>query len=433
MTGELIYNLINDLFMITRSLTGEGVRDTLAKIKKEHLMNLTIYEIGTGVEVNDWIIPKEWNINSAFIKNSCGKKVIDLRNNNLHVVGYSKPVNKIMSLSELNNHLYSLPDKPDAIPYVTSYYKEDWGFCLSENQRMNLDEKKYHVVIDSTLKNGSLTYADLKIPGQQSEEVFFSTYICHPSMANNELSGPGVATYIAKYLSARENRYTYRFVFAPETIGSIVYLSKNIEELKMNVVASFNLTCVGDDKTLSFMPSRKGNTYTDKVARHVLENQEQAFISYSFMKDRGSDERQYCAPGVDLPMVSIMKSKYGEYPEYHTSLDNMDFISSEGLGSSYRIHLECINIIENNYYYKSTCIGELFLSKRGKNYMVVGGKENKSSISAKRILDVMACCDGENDIIDIAELLGVYAGDLIEVFEELNKDGLLVKEDCRGL
>lgn len=426
MTGSLIYKFIESLYKFPRSLTGDGVRQTLFKIKDEYIKNLSIYEIQTGEEVGDWIIPNEWNVKSAYVKDEKGKFIVNFKENNLHLVGYSQPVNKKISLKELNRHLYSLPELPGAIPYVTSYYKNTWGFCLTDNLRKSLKEENYHVYIDSSIKKGSLTYADLIIPGMQDEEIFFSTYICHPSIANNELSGPGLATFLAKWLNNRSNRFTYRFVFAPETIGAISYISNNLETLK-NVHAAFNLTCVGDNHATSFLPSRKGDTITDKVARHVLENQKDNFKEYSFIKDRGSDERQYCSPGVDLPMVSIMRSKYGEYPEYHTSLDNMDFISPDGLDLSFQMHLECIEILENNYFYRSSILGEPFLSKRGKNYLNIGGVESKESQSSKLILDLMICCDGLLDIIDIANLLDQYAFELIPTFQSLEAEGLIEK------
>jgi aminopeptidase-like protein len=243
-------------------------------------------------------------------------------------------------------------------------------------------------------------------------------------MANNELSGPAVATYLAKWLSGRSNRYTYRFCFTPETIGSVAYISKNIDKLQ-NIHAAFNLTCVGDDRAFSFMPSRKGNTISDKVARHVMANQIESYKEYSFMNDRGSDERQYCSPGVDLPMVSIMKSKYGEFPEYHTSLDNMEFITPFGLEHSFNVHKACIEILENNFKYHTNVLGEPFLSKRGKNYMIIGGKQNADSDSAQLILNIMTCCDGSMDIVDLAEAVGIYALDLIPIIQSLISEGLI--------
>ena len=424
MTGQLIYNFINSLFKIPRSITGDGVRISLNKIKNEHLSDLKIHEVPTGTVIGDWIVPNEWNIFDAYIKNSKGEKVLTLKDTNLHVVGYSDPVNIKLPLNELDKHLYSLPDQPNAIPYVTSYYRETWGFCLSQDQRQKLTDDIYHAHIDAKKSIGSLTYGDLIIEGKEEKEIFFSTYICHPQMANNELSGPAVATYLAKWLLKRSNRYTYRFSFTPETVGSIAYISANIDQLR-NVHAAFNLTCVGDNQSCSFMPSRKGNTITDKVARHVMANQIEPYKEYSFMKDRGSDERQYCSAGVDLPMVSIMKSKYGEFPEYHTSLDNMDFICADGLEHSFKVHVECIEILENNFSYKSKILGEPFLSKRGKNYIIVGGKENDNSRSAQLILNIMAQCDGTMDVIDLSEILEMYAIDLIPILQSLLSEGLL--------
>tara|TARA_Y100000766_G_scaffold273409_1_gene274275 strand:+ start:1661 stop:2947 length:1287 start_codon:yes stop_codon:yes gene_type:complete len=428
MIGLKIYEFIKELFDIPRSITGEGVRKTLKKIKVKHLKELKIYEVPSGTKVGDWVIPKEWNIYDAFIKNEAGERIVDFKKNNLHVLNYCKPVDKKIDFEELNSHLYSIPEQPNSIPYVTSYYEEKWGFCMTHKQRSKLKNEKYSVYVDSELKEGSLTYADLVIEGKKKDEIFFSTYICHPSMANNELSGPGVSTYLAKFLSKRSNLFTYRFCFIPETIGAITYISRNYDNLK-NVYAAFNLTCIGDNRAFSFMPSRSGNTIADKVARHIIKHHDKNFTEFSYMKDRGSDERQFCSPGINLPMVSIMKSKYGEYPEYHTSLDDMDFISPEGLMDSYNIHIDCIKLLENNFRYQSTIYGEPFLSKRGNNYLIVGGKDNEQSRSAKVILDIMTCCDGNSDIIDIAEKLDIYALELIPIFEKLKKEKLIKAVD----
>ena len=424
MIGDSIYNLIKKLYDIPRSLTGDGVRKTLNIIKNDFLPELIIHEVPSGSKVGDWIIPDEWNVTSAFIEDLKENKIINFEENNLHLVGYSEPIDKIIDLEELNKNLFSLEEMPNAIPYVTSYYKKSWGFCLSHNQRLKLKDEKYHVLIDSSLKKGNLTYEDLVIEGKIKDEIFISTYICHPSMANNELSGPALSVELAKWISKRDNRYTYRFSFTPETIGSITYIHKN-EKALSRIYAAFNLTCVGDNKSFSFLPSRTGETITDKIARHCIKNQKNSYTEYSFIKDRGSDERQYCSPGVDLPMVSIMKSKYEEYPEYHTSLDDLNFISKEGLEDSFNIHTECIEILEENFIYKSKIKGEPFLSKRGKNYQIVGGKKNIKSLDAKKILDLIICCDGTKDIVDIADSLDSYALDLIPFFNFLKKEGLV--------
>jgi len=326
-TGNNMYELVKKLFPICRSITGDGVRKTLEIIKE--YIPIKLYEVPTGTKVFDWVIPKEWNIKGACLMDTANKKIIDFEKNNLHVVGYSTPVNRMVSLSTLQDHLYSLPDQPDAIPYVTSYYKERWGFCITHNDRKKLKEGEYKVFIDSELKEGSLTYGELIIPGESKKEIFISTYICHPSMANNELSGPAVATYLVKWILSKKRKYTYRVIFIPETIGSITYLSRNLEIMKKRMIAGFNVTCVGDERTYSYLPTRAGDAYVDKVALNILNYKSPGFIKWPYL-DRGSDERQYNSPGVDLPVASIMRSKYGSYPEYHTSLDNLEFVTSGG-------------------------------------------------------------------------------------------------------
>jgi aminopeptidase-like protein len=352
-----------------------------------------------------------------------GNKIIDFQKNNLHVVGYSIPVDQEMSLQELQKHLFSLPDMPEAIPYVTSYYNPRWGFCLTDNQRKTLINQRYRVVIDSQLSPGSLTYADLLIPGKSEEEVFISTYTCHPSMANNELSGPVLATFLAKWLKNQDNLYTYRFVFAPETIGPLVYLSRHLQVLRTKTIAAFNLSCVGDDREVSFLPSRKGNTLTDKLARHVLKQYAPEYKEYNFLRDRGSDERQYCAPGIDLPMVLIMRSKFRSYPEYHTSLDDLSVISPAGLQTSFDLHKKCLTLLEVNKTYRTTIIGEPQLSRRGLDTQT-GGHTMPSNMRIM-IQNFLMCSDGSMDLITIAEEIGVYAGDLLPVVSLLLENELI--------
>jgi aminopeptidase-like protein len=411
MLDEKMYDLIKELFPINRSLSGEGVRETLRILKRE-IPELQIHSIKSGTQVFDWEVPDEWNCKEAYIITPDGQKICDYNKNNLHLVQYSTPFEGDIELSELQKHLYSLPNLPEAIPYVTSYYNKKWGFCISEEERKKLKPGTYKVVIKSELKKGVLNYADLIIPGKSKKEIMFSTYICHPSMANNELSGPVLAIYLAKYIKTLDNYYTYRFVFAPETIGSLIYMSDKLDELKKNVKAGFILTCVGDNMNYSYLPSRYGDTLADKVALNVLTNEIKTFKKYTFL-DRGSDERQYCAPGIDLPFCSIMRTKYGQYKEYHTSLDDLNFISPEGLGGSYNIYTKIIAILENNFYYKAQVLGEPQLGKRGLYPQECTPNTDYSLAFLYR--NFLAYADNKNDLIDIANIIGISANSLIDI------------------
>ena len=312
--GSEIHKFAKELWPLNRSITGEGVRQTLERIKF-HLPALQIKSVPSGTAVFDWTIPREWIANEAYIVSPSGKRICDFRVNNLHLLGYSIPFEGKVELKDLKEHLYTLPDQPNAVPYITSYYKERWGFCLSQDQCDQLEEGKYYVKIDTKLFDGVLNYAELLIEGESKQEIFLSTYICHPSMANNELSGPTVVTFIAKWLLEKEKpKHSYRIIFIPETIGSITYLSLNYSEMKKNVFAGFNVTCIGDDRAYSYVPSRAGDTISDEVALHVLKWTDPNFIKYTWL-DRASDERQYCSPGIDLPIASILRTKYGKYPE----------------------------------------------------------------------------------------------------------------------
>lgn len=421
MLGQEMYDLCEELFPICRSITGNGVRETLHILKKK-FPQMQIYEVPSGTEVFDWTVPREWNIKDAWIKDSSGRKVIDFKENNLHVLGYSLPIDKVVSLSELKQMVYVQRDQPDVIPYVTSYYKERSGFCMTAKMLNSLAEDNYHVFIDSELKDGSLTYGEILIPGETKEEVFLSTYVCHPSMANNELSGPSVTIQLANYIQNMPKRhYSYRIIFIPETIGSITYLSRNLEDMKKNVIAGFNLSCVGDDRTYSYIQSRYGDTLADKVARNVLEHHYPQYITYSFLK-RGSDERQYNAPGVDLPVCAICRSKYGEYPEYHTSKDDMSLISPEGLEGAYEVYRQCIEALEWNAYYQVQCLCEPQLGKRGL-YPTISQKGSYDAIAAMR--DLIAYADGKNDLVDISNIIHVPVKELIPIIQNLSGHGLL--------
>ena len=346
MIGKHIHELAKKLWPFNRSLTGKGVRQTLNEISK-HLPRLSIKSIKSGSKVFDWIIPKEWNVREAYIVTPTGKKICDFSKNNLHLLGYSTSFSGELKLSELKKHLYTLPEQPKAIPYVTSYYEERWGFCLAQDQFNTLKDGIYKVVIDTTLFNGVMNYGELLIKGKSDKEILLSTYICHPSMANNELSGPAVVTFLAKWLlEASKLEYSYRIIFIPETIGSITYLSRNYKKMKNKIIAGFNISCVGDDRSYSYLPSRDGNTVSDFIAKHVLKWTDKNFIEYSWL-DRGSDERQYCAPGIDLPIASIARTLYGKYPEYHTSLDDLDnLVTPRGLNGGYWVIRKAMRLLK---------------------------------------------------------------------------------------
>ena len=397
--GNQMYSWASDLFPINRSITGQGVRDTLLYIKNE-IPELEIKEIPTGTQVLDWVIPKEWNVSEAYLEDETGKRIIDFKDNNLHLVGYSVPVDDWFDLEELDKHLYSIEEQPDFIPYVTSYFKERWGFCISHSQRLSLKKGNYHVVIKSVLESGCLNYGELIIPGQESEEVLLSTYVCHPSMANNEISGPVVTMALANWILGLKNRrYTYRILFVPETIGAIAYLSMHWQEMKKKTISGFVLTCVGDERTYSLMPSRLGNTLADRVALHVSNNFIQKIKLYSFL-DRGSDERQYCSPFIDLPVVSIMRSKYAEYPEYHTSNDNLDLISPQGLFGGFEANRKCLHALELNKRYMAVILGEPKMDKRGLRDKE--GAPRVVSSSIRSTMGFLMYADGA-DLLTIAE------------------------------
>ena len=418
-----IYDLCVELFPICRSITGDGVRRTLS-ILAGHVPELRVHELPTGTHCFDWTIPKEWNITDAYVTDPDGHRIIDFKRSNLHVVGYSVPVDKVVSLQELQEHLHSLPDQPDAIPYVTSYYNETWGFCLSHRQRLSLKPGDYRVVIKSRLSDGHLTYGEVILPGRSQREVFLSTYICHPSLANNEVSGPAVTAFLAKWLRGiKERRYTYRIVFIPETIGAIAYLSVNLEAMKKRVIAGFNVTCVGDDRSYSYLPSRNGDTPADRAALHVLRHLHPEFRQYSFL-ERGSDERQYCSPGVDLPVASVMRTKYGQYPEYHTSLDDLNMISPAGLGGGFEILRKCIECIEHNRTYRTTVLCEPQLGKRG---LYPNRGTRQAATEVRTMLNLLAYADGKHDLLQVAETIKAPLWELLPLARALEREGLLVE------
>lgn len=423
-SGDLMYQWASDLFPINRSLTGNGVRETLKYIK-DVLPSLEIKSVPSGTQVFDWVIPDEWNIRDAYIESPKGEKLLEFSKNNLHVMGYSTPVNEVMSLKELQKHLHSLKDQPDAIPYVTSYYNRDWGFCISDSERSKLEEGDYKVFIDSKFEKGVLNYGELLIEGQEKKEIIISTYICHPSLANNEISGPVVTMQLVKWLQEQDQlRYTYRIVFVPETIGSITYINQNFKELKSNCIGGFVITCVGDDNCYSLLNSKWGNSIFDTVGLNVMEHHTSGrFKRYDFL-ERGSDERQYSSVGVDLPVINLMRSKYGEYKEYHTSLDNLEFISASGLFGGFEIHRKAITLLENDYKYKVVLPCEPQLGKRGL-YPNVSTVETQDKI--KTMMNLIAYMDGEKTLMEIVEIIKADGEQCIRIIESLLEAKVIVK------
>lgn len=424
--GRRMFSLAKELFPICRSITGDGVRKTLAILRRE-IPEITVHEVPSGTKVFDWTIPREWNIKGGGIWRMNGEKVIDFADTNLHIMGYSAPIDKVVTRAELESILYTIPEQPDAIPYVTSYYKERSGFCMSENQKKSLTDDEYYVKIDSELKDGFLTYGEIVIPGETDDEVFFSTYVCHPSMANNELSGPVLASELIKYIKSLPNRrFTYRFVFVPETIGSITYLSRNADYIKHHVKCGFNLSCVGDNREYSYIESPYADTLADRVALNILRNHTDGFKRYTFLQ-RGSDERQYCSPGINLPLVAICRSKYGEYPEYHTSLDNLDnVVTPEGLQGSYDVYKRCIDALEYNRFYKVTVNCEPQLGKRGL-YPSVSFKG--SADLTRNMTNFIAYANGKQDLISISDKIGTPIEMLIPIVNTLIEHKLITSID----
>jgi len=417
--GQEMYDWAVDLFPINRSLSGDGVRQTLQYIKNI-IPELEVNEVPSGAKCFDWTIPQEWNCNDGYIIDPDGNKICDFKTNNLHIVGYSTPIDSEIELEELIEHLYYLEEQPTAIPYITSYYSPRWGFCLSFNEFQKLKKGTYKVKINSELKDGNLTYGEIKLKGESEKEIFLSTYVCHPSMANNELSGPVVTTALVNFIKSLKGRkYSYRIVFIPETIGSITYISRNIDDMKKNIIAGFNVTTIGDDRSYSYIPTRYGNTLSDKVSKHVLQDID--YVEYSFL-DRGSDERQYCSPGVDLPIATICRTKYGVYPEYHTSLDDLTVISPSGLYGGYEKIKKAIELLEKNNYYKVNVLCEPQLGKRGL-YPTISTKTSGDIV--RTMMDFIAYADGNNDLIDIANIIGVQAEELFDIADKMKTAKLI--------
>jgi len=408
------------LWPLNRSLTGTGVGSTLLLIKNK--LPIKILNFKSGKKVFDWKIPKVWHLKEAWIKNKNDKKIVDFNTNNLHIVGYSQNINKILNFNDLKKKIHSLKSQPNAIPYVTSYYKKDWGFCLQYNKLKKLKNEKYKVYINSTFKNGELKIGELYIKGATKKEVLISTYICHPSMANNEISGIVVTTKLAQWIKKKKRKFSYRFLFLPETIGSIAYLSKNFKKLKKNVVAGYVLTCIGDNRNYSMLESKQKNSLSDIVAKQILKKKKKVRI-YDWSL-RGSDERQYCSPGIDLPIASLMRTKYGEYPEYHTSLDRIrKVVTKKGLEGGFRFAKQVIECLEKQIFPKSRTFCEPFLSKK-KIYPTLSKKGSVDKTLSKK-LEYLSYCDGKKSFIEISNKLNLDVKHSKEILKFLKKNNLI--------
>jgi len=419
-SGRRMHDLASRLFPICRSLTGDGVRATLRSIGE--LVPLTIHEVPTGTKAFDWTVPKEWNIRDAYIKDRQGKRVIDFRASNLHVVNYSRPIRRTMALSELQQHLHSLPAQPELIPYRTTYYHEDWGFCLTQQQRDALHEGDYDVCVDSTLADGSLSYGECSLAGSSDEEVLIWTHVCHPSLANDNLSGVVVCTFLAQLLERMTRRYTYRVVFAPGTIGALVWLSRNhdrLPKIRHGLVA----VQLGDSAPLRYKQSRRGDAEIDRAARHVLSCAGVEKPSQPFAPD-GYDERQFGSPGINLPVGRLSRSPDGGYPQYHTSADNLDLLRPEALEGALAACAEIVGVLEaNDRYLNAAPYGEPQLGRRGL-YRTTGGEPLPGRELA--MLWTLNLSDGSHSLLDIAERAGLDFRVIRAVADELKSAGLLI-------
>jgi aminopeptidase-like protein len=400
MIGNQMHALVTRLYPICRSITGNGVRETLAILREQ--VPLEVHEVPTGTQVFDWTVPKEWNIRDAWIKNAAGDRLVDFQKLSLHVMSYSMPIQRRMKLAELREHLFTVPNHPDWVPYRTSYYKETWGFCLSENKLAQFrDDEDYEVCIDASLKNGHLTYGELLIQGEEAKEVLISCHICHPSLANDNLSGIALAVELARHLAeAPKRRYSYRFLFIPGTIGSITWLARN-EDVISRITHGLVLTCVGDMGAITYKRSRRGDTEIDRAFIHVLKHSGDPHKVIDFFP-YGYDERQYCSPGFNMPVGCLMRSQHGQFPEYHTSADNLEFVRAEALADSLGKCYTVIDVLEHNRTYinqNPKC--EPNLGRRGLYKGLGSGEEGRHLELA--LLWVLNLSDGNHTLLEIAE------------------------------
>jgi aminopeptidase-like protein len=400
--GREMYELITELYPLCRSITGEGVRKTLSILRKH--IPLDVHEVPTGTRVFDWTVPKEWNIRDAYVKNSQGERIIDFNRSNLHVVSYSTPYRRTVRFEELREHLFTLPDYPDWIPYRTSYYNENWGFCLSHKQFLELADEAYEVCIDASLEDGQLTYGEYYLPGETADEVLLSCHVCHPSLCNDNLSGIALVAFLAKYLRSRSRRYSYRFLFIPGTIGSITWLCLN-EAQVANIKHGLVVAGVGDAGNFTYKRSRRGDAEIDRIFGHVLKHSGSDYAIIDFFP-YGYDERQFCSPGFNLPVGCLMRTPHGQYPEYHSSADTLDFVQPASLADSFSTCLSVIAVLEHNRTYLNQnpkC--EPQLGKRGL-YGAIGGQTDRR-IGDLAMLWVLNFADGCHTLLDIAEKAGI--------------------------
>ncbi len=423
-----LYGLAEYLWPINRSLTGKGNRLTLNILKKIN-PSLKIKKVKSNTQISDWKIPLEWNVKDAYILNNKNEKIVNFKKNNLHLMSYSIPFEGKLSFKKLEKKIKYIKNKPNTIPYTTSYYKRNWSFNMTYNvfKKMKKNES-YFVKIDSKFSNGFMNYGEIYIPGKSKKEILFSTYICHPSMANNELSGPVVSIFLSKWLLRKKNYYSYRFLFIPETIGSIYYINKNIDNLKKNVLSIFNVNCVGDEKNTSLLGTKYGNSSIDRLVKSVLDKNKINYKKY-YWKDRGSDERQYMSPGVDIPTISLMSSKYREYSEYHTSDDNLHFISQKGLRKHFDLYKKIIIEFDKLIFPKSKYLGEPNLGKRNlypktNDFSVY--KSNRSRNFSRLILSFLSYSDGNNSIQDIASFINLDYKSTLRIYKLLKKNNLIL-------
>jgi aminopeptidase-like protein len=396
--GEAIFAFAAELYPICRSITGNGVRETFREIGRH--IKLDIQEVPSGTAVFDWTIPREWNIRDAYIKNAQGEKIVDFARSNLHVVSYSAPVRQFLSLAELKKHLHTLPEQPDLIPYRTSYYADNWGFCLPHHQFESLRDETYEVLIDSSLEDGFLAYGEHLHKGEIEDEVLLSAHVCHPSLANDNCSGVALLTQLAKRIATLRTRYSYRFLFAPGTIGAITWLSRNEDRAQL-IKHGLIVSMVGDGGGPTYKKSRRGNAQIDRAVAHALRHSVPSYSIEDFFP-YGYDERQYCSPGFDLPVGLFQRSKFGTIPEYHTSADNLAFIGADHLALSYRLIVGALDAIENDCICRNTmprC--EPQLGRRGL-YQAIGGLKNAGAANMA-LLWVLNLSDGAHSLLDIAE------------------------------